>query len=188
MHGGYSGGVARQPNEMKGRVHRGIRETNVEGGVASEGVDGEFATREVFGVSEEGDVTDCGAVRSFDEELGEGSRLVLFVARKVLGGVILEGDVDGDGRVPGLENQKFSGGEVSDDGVILGPDVTTVNAQSLWVRMVSQPRNITIQIKISNLCFYGEERTRDPQILELEVSLLEHVSEKGHVGQEFLDF
>ena len=54
--------------------------------------------------------------------------------------------------------------------------------------MVSQPRNITIQIKISNLCFYGEERTRDPQILELEVSLLEHVSEKGHVGQEFLDF
>jgi len=139
VHDGHSGGVARQPNEAKGRIHRGIRETDVERGVAGEGVDGEFAAREVFGVGEEGDVTVYGAVRGFDEELGETSKLISIIARQILGGVIRKGDVDGDGRVPGLENQEFSGGEVSNDDVVLGPEVTTVNAQSLWIRTMSQP-------------------------------------------------
>jgi len=129
VHDGHSGGVARQPKETKGGIHRGICETDVERGVARECVYQEFAAGVVFGVREEGDVSVNGTVRSFDEELGESSKIILFVfvTRKVLDGVILEGDVDGDGRVPSLENQEFSGGEISDDGVILSPDVTTVN-------------------------------------------------------------
>jgi len=51
VHDGHGWGIGRQPSEMKGRIHRGISETNVERGVSGEGVDGEFATRVVFGSS-----------------------------------------------------------------------------------------------------------------------------------------
>ena len=138
VHDGHSGGVGGQPNETKGGINRGVRETDVERRVAGEGVDGEFSTREVFCGSEEGDITVDGTVRGFDEELGKISELISFVTRHFLAGVIREGDVDGDGRVPGFEDQEFGSGEVSNDDIILGPKVTTINAQSLWIRMVSQ--------------------------------------------------
>jgi hypothetical protein len=129
VHYSNSGGFARQPNETKGRINRGIREANVERGVAGESVDGEFSTSMVLSGSEEGNVTEDRAVRGFDEELGEISKLILFVVG--LSRVVCESDVGSDGRVPGLEHQKLSGGEVSNDDVILGPKLTTVNAQSL---------------------------------------------------------
>ena len=129
-----SGGVARQPDETEDGVNWGIRKFNVERGVAGESVDGEFATRKVFSGRKEGDVAVDRAVRGFDEELGE---IIPFIAGSFLPGFIYEGDVDGDGRIPGLENQEFSGGEVSNDDIILGPKVTTVNAQSLRILVVS---------------------------------------------------
>ena len=124
VHDSNSGGVARRPTEAKGRVNRGIREVNVERGVAGEGVDEEYATGTLLSGSEERDVTVDRAVRGLDKELGEISK---FGRCRV----ICESDVDGDGRVPGLEHQKLTGGEVSNDNVILGPKLTTVNAQSL---------------------------------------------------------
>jgi len=128
------------------------------------------------------------AVRGLDEELGGTSKPILFFIRRFLAGVISKGDVDGDWRVPGLENQEFGGGEVSDDGIEPGLEVTTVNAQSLWIRIVSQLRHITLRKMVSNLCFDREEQGRSLQMLDPEVSLLEQVSEEGHMGSEFLDF
>ena len=129
VHHSNSRGVARRPNKAKGRIDRGIREVNVERGVAGESVDGEFSTSMLLVGREEGDVTVDRTVRSLDEELGEISKFIPFVVG--LSGVVCESDVGSDGRVPGLEHQKLSGGEVSNDGVILGPKLTTVNAQSL---------------------------------------------------------
>ena len=104
VHDSHSGGVARQADETKDRINRGIREVDVEGGVAGEGVDREFATRVVFGGRDEGDVTVDRAVRSFDEDLGEISKFIHFVIGLFLLGIVCEGNVDGDGSVPGLEN------------------------------------------------------------------------------------
>ena len=128
VQGSQSGSVGRQPDETKDRINRGVREANVERGVASESVDGEFATRMVFGSSDKGNVTVDRAVRGFDQELGE---IIPFVAGCLLSGVICESDVDGNRRVLGLENQELSGGEVSDDDVVLGLKVATINIQSL---------------------------------------------------------
>lgn len=124
VHDSNSGGVARRSTESKGRVNRGIREVNVERGIAGEGVDEEYATGTLFSGSEERDVTVDRAVRSLDKELGE-------IRNFGRCGVICESDVDGDGRVLGLEHQEFTGGEVSDNNVILGSKLATVNAQSL---------------------------------------------------------
>ena len=123
------GGVTRQPNEAKGRINGGIRKLNMERGVACESVDGEFAASMILGGSEEGDVTKDRAVRGFDEELGEISEFILFVIG--LSRVVCESDVGSDGSVLGIEHQKLSGSEVTNDSVILGPKLTTVNTQSL---------------------------------------------------------
>ena len=138
VHDSRSGGVGRQPNETKGRIDGGIREPDVERGIAGEGIDREFATRKVFSGGEEGDVTMDRAVRGLDEDLGEISKFIPFVTGLFLLGVVRKGDVDGDGSVPGFENQELSGGEVSNDGIILGSEMTTINAQSLRILMVSQ--------------------------------------------------
>jgi len=84
MHESHSGGVGRQPNEAKGRIDGGIREADVKRGIVGEGIDGEFATRKVFGGSEEGDVTVDRAVGGLDEELGEISKFIPFITRLFL--------------------------------------------------------------------------------------------------------
>ena len=124
VHDSNSGGIACQPTEAKGRVNRGIREANVERGVAGEGVDEECATSTLLSGSEERDITVDRAVRSLDEELGGISKFGRC-------GVICESDVDSDGRVLGLEHQKLTGGEISNDNVILGPKLAAVNTQGL---------------------------------------------------------
>lgn len=128
VQGSQSGRVSRRPNEAKGRINRGIRKVNVERGVSGDSVDGEFATRMVFSGRDEGDVGVEGAIRGLDEELGEFNA---FVTKHLLFGVIHKGDVDRDGRVLGVENQEFGGSEISNDDVIAGPEVTTVDAESL---------------------------------------------------------
>ena len=135
VHDSDSGGVARQPNETKGRINGGIREVNVERGVAGESVDGEFATSMVLTGSEEGDVAVDKAVRGLDEELGEISELIPVVVG--LSRFVCESDVGSDGRVFGLEHQKLSGGEISKDAVVLGSKLTAINAQSLWILRIS---------------------------------------------------
>lgn len=77
-------------------------------------------------------------VRGFDEELGEISKFIPFVTGLFLLRIVCEGNVDSDGRIPGLENQEFGGGEVSNDDIILGPKVATINAQSLRILTLSQ--------------------------------------------------
>ena len=70
------------------------------------------------------------AVRSSDKKVGE---IWQFIPNEVevLFGVIHEGDIDGDGSVPGLEYQEFGRSEVSNDDATIGPDPTAFNAQSL---------------------------------------------------------
>lgn len=129
VHDSNSGGIGRRPNELKGRINGRIREANMERGVASESVDGEFATSVVLGGGEEGDVTVDRAVRGFNKNLGEiGKRRVVVTG---LLRVVCESNVDSDRRVRGLEHQELSGGEVSNDGVVFGLQLATVNAQSL---------------------------------------------------------
>lgn len=128
VQGSQSGRVSGRPNKAKGRINRGIRKVDVERGVSGDSVDGEFATRMVFSGRDEGDVRVERAIRGLDEELGEFNP---FVTKHLLFGVIYKGDVDCDGRVLGVENQEFGGGEISNYDVILGPKVTTVNTESL---------------------------------------------------------
>ena len=158
MHDSHGGGVARQPDETKSRINGSIREVDVKRGVPGERVDGEFPTRKVFGGSEEGDVTMDGAVRGLDEELGETSQLILVVTGRFLFGIIRKGDVDGDGRVPGLEDQELGSGEVSNDDIVLGPNVTAINAQSLWTLTVSQLCRKTIWGNFRTSALIGKNR------------------------------
>jgi len=127
VQGSKSGSVASQPNEAKDGINGCVREVNVKRGVAGESVDRELAASMVLGGSDEGDVTVDRTVRGFDEDAGDFSRVIITG----LSGVVGESDVGSNGRVGGLENQELSGGEVSDDGAILSPKLTTLNVQSL---------------------------------------------------------
>lgn len=124
------GGVARKPVEMKGGVDGGLRKADMERSIAGESVDQEFTPRMVFSGGEEREVGVNWAVGSSDEKLGEIGKLISFVVG-VLFRIVREGDVDGDGRVSGLEYQELGSGEVADDDVVVGPDFTTLNAQTL---------------------------------------------------------
>ena len=123
---GHGRGIACKPIENQGGIHRGIRKADVEGGIAGEGVDQEFTTGVIFSGRDEIDVAVNWAVRSSDEKFGEtGMFIPIFV--KILSRVVREGDVDGDGGVPGLEYQELSGGEVSDDDVFIGRDFSALD-------------------------------------------------------------
>lgn len=124
-----SGSVASYSDETKDGINGSIRKVNVERGVVGESVDGELATSMVLGVSDEREVTIDRTVRGFDEDAGYLSRVIVIV--NGLSGVVEESDVGSDGRVTGLENQKLGGGEVSNDGAVLSPKLTTIDGQSL---------------------------------------------------------
>jgi len=156
VHDSHGRGVTRQPNEMKGRINRGICEANTKWGVAGESFNGEFATGKVFSGSKEGDVAVDRAVRGFDEELGD--IIIPFVIGRFLLRVIGEGYVDDNGRVAGLENQQFGGSEVSNDGVVLGPELTTVDTQSLQTLEVSQPSHVMTGKKTRTCALMGRNK------------------------------
>ena len=129
MQGSKSRRVASYSKETKDGVNGSVREVNVERGVAGESVDRELATCMVLGGSDERDVTIDRTVRGFDEDAGDFSRVTVIV--NGLSRVVKESDVRSDWRIPGLKNQELGGGEVSNDGTILSPELTTIDVQSL---------------------------------------------------------
>jgi len=131
VQGSIRRGVGRETSEMKDGINRGIRKADGEWGVAGESIDHEFTTGMILCGGNKGDVGMHGAIRGFDEHLGEISVLVALIVEFLLG-VVREGDVHDNRIVPGLENQEVCGGKISEDDASIGPDFAALNVQSLY--------------------------------------------------------